>query len=107
MSKGSTPRPLSVPQETYAERWEKTFSKGRHTLDVVYGDPEGGRDGSLAFTKVCGHPVVLNPDMPPNCFSFLDIGFAERVRVLQEEMARLGGVADEPVFRGIIGSKRP
>lgn len=25
MSKGSTPRPLSVPQETFRERWEKTF----------------------------------------------------------------------------------
>lgn len=25
--KGDTPRPVSVPQETFAERWERTFGK--------------------------------------------------------------------------------
>jgi hypothetical protein len=27
MSKGSSPRPLSVPQETFAQRWERTFGR--------------------------------------------------------------------------------
>lgn len=51
MSKGSTPRPLSVPQETFADRWSKTFASPRgklwnpgllptHVLGSPAADPE-------------------------------------------------------------------
>jgi len=30
--KGDTPRPKSVPPETYAERWERTFGDPREAM---------------------------------------------------------------------------
>jgi hypothetical protein len=67
--KGDKPRPLSVPQETFAERWASTFGKppmgdveatvihrlldlpGPTPLEVLYGNPRAEKPRGVLRMK--------------------------------------------------------
>lgn len=65
MSKGSTPRPLSVTPQQYADNWERTFAPVCTAIDVTNVDSvttqhccglKAAHDGSHRCTyRRCGH----------------------------------------------------
>ena len=64
MSKGSTPRPLSVGASTFDERWEATFGKKKPTY---------GHQGPCERIMADGKPCVLNapcPDCGPSLIDY-------------------------------------
>lgn len=67
MSKGSKPRPFSVSNEQYAERWDAIFGKdkaksalcpkcGKDSLETTYGTNDGLPTYQLSCMS-CGHVV--------------------------------------------------
>jgi hypothetical protein len=81
--KGDKPRPLSVPQEAFAERWERIFGKppmgeveatlihrlldlpGPDPLTVLYGDPRADKPRGVLRVRTQDDQKRRKPEPKP------------------------------------------